>query len=69
MEELDLSSYRQKEVFTGVIFISVGVFGTFEGLLIVAFRRCPKPFLLIYGMTSAFVFFSFLLFGSGLLMI
>jgi hypothetical protein len=71
LEDLELSSYKSTSMYTGLIFISIATFCCLLGLTLASCKRicCQKPLLFLFGLTLTFVFFSFLIFGSGLLMI
>ena len=71
IEDLELQSFKQTSQFTGFIFISIASACCLLGMLLVAFKRicCLKPLLFLFGVGLTFVFFSFLIFGSGLVMI
>ena len=71
MEDLGFKQYRTQTEFTGTIFISLALFSSILGLALISHQEicCQKPLLFVYGLLMTFVFFSFLIFGSGLVLV
>jgi hypothetical protein len=71
IEDLELHSYYQSSIFSGFVFLCIAAATSLLGLTLVTCKRicCQKPLLFLFGLSLTFVFFSTLIFGSGLVMI